>query len=252
MTGMLRSLVLIGGLGLVPAVAGPTPTEFTLKAADGVTIYAQAWTAQMPAAPTILLFHQAGSSKSEYAPLGPRLAQLGYNALAIDQRSGGDLYQPVNETVQHLGRSEGYPAVLPDMEAALAWATRTHPHAAVYAWGSSYSAALVFALAAAHPHEVNAVIAFSPGEYLDDKHFVRDAARRVHVPVFVDSAADAQEERNARAIFDAVASPVKVDYVPKAGIHGSSTLREDRDTDGAAENWDAVTAFLAKLPRSRP
>jgi hypothetical protein len=72
------------------------------------------------------------------------------------------------------------------------------------------------------------------------------------VPVFVDSAADAEEERNARAIFDAVASPVKEDYVPKAGIHGSSTLRADRDADGAAENWDAVTAFLAKLPKSRP
>jgi dienelactone hydrolase len=248
---MLRSLVLIGGLGLVPGVAGPAPATVTFNAADGVTIYARAWTAEQPGAPTILLFHQAGSSKSEYAPLGPRLAQLGYNALAIDQRSGGDLYSPTNETVQHLGRSEGYPAVLPDMEAALSWAERTHPHAPVYVWGSSYSAALVFALAAKHPHEIGAVIAFSPGEYLDDKHFVRDAARKVHVPVFIDSAADPQEERSARDIFDAVASRTKEDYVPQAGIHGSSTLREDRDPAGAAENWTAVTAFLAKLHRAQ-
>jgi alpha-beta hydrolase superfamily lysophospholipase len=249
---MLRALVLIGGLGLVPAAPGPVPTEFTLKAADGVVIYARAWAAEAPGAPTILLFHQAGSSKSEYAPLGPRLAELGYNALAIDQRSGGDLYQPPNETVQHLGRSEAYPAVLPDMEAALAWARQTHPHAPIYAWGSSYSAALVFALAARHPHEIDAVIAFSPGEYLDDKHFVRDAAKRVRVPVFIDSAADADEERSARAIYDAVAASTKEDYVPKAGIHGASTLRADRDPDGAAENWTAVTAFLAKLPGPRP
>jgi dienelactone hydrolase len=244
---MLRTLVLIGGMGLVPGVAGPAPAPVTLSAADGVTIYGRAWSATAADAPTILLFHQAGSSKSEYAPLGPRLAQLGYNALAIDQRSGGDLFTPTNETVQHLGRSESYPAVLPDMEAALAWAERAHPHAPVYVWGSSYSAALVFALAAKHPHEIAAVLAFSPGEYLDDKHFVRDAARKVRVPVFVDSAADPQEERNARAIFDAVPSRVKVDYVPQAGIHGSSTLREDRDPAGAAENWTAVTAFLAKL-----
>jgi alpha-beta hydrolase superfamily lysophospholipase len=248
---MLRALVIIAGLGLVPAVPGPAPAELTLKAADGVTVYARAWTAAAPGAPTILLFHQAGSGKSEYEPLGPRLAQLGYTALAIDQRSGGDLYAPPNETVQHLGHSEGYMAVLPDMEAALAWAKQTHPGAPVYVWGSSYSAALVFALAARHPHDIAAVLAFSPGEYLPDKHFVHDAARRVHVPVFIDSAADADEERNARSIYDAVASTVKEDYVPKAGIHGSSTLRADRDPDGAAENWDAVSAFLAKL-RARP
>jgi dienelactone hydrolase len=248
---MLRTLVLIGGLGLVPGVAGPAPDALTLKAADGVDVYAQAWKGETPSAPTILLFHQAGSGKSEYAPLGPRLATLGYNALAIDQRSGGDLYAPTNETVQHLGHSDTYLAVLADMEAALAWAKRTHPQAPIYVWGSSYSAALVFALAAKHPHEIAAVLAFSPGEYLDDKHFVRDAARKVRVPVFIDSAADRTEERNARDIFDAVASPVKVDFVPTAGIHGSSTLRMDRDPAGAGENWNAVTAFLAKLP-ARP
>ncbi len=248
---MLRSLVLLGGLGLVPAAAGPDPASLSLIASDGVAIYARAWSAESASAPTILLFHQAGSSKSEYAPIGPRLAQLGYNVLAIDQRSGGDLYQPTNETVQHLGHSEPYPAVLPDMEAALAWAKHAHPRSPVYVWGSSYSAALVFAFAAKHPHDIAAVIAFSPGEYLDDKQYVQDAARHVHVPVFIDSAADPAEERNARAIYDAVASPVKVDYVPKAGIHGSSTLRTDRDPAGAAENWAAVTAFLAKLP-ARP
>jgi alpha-beta hydrolase superfamily lysophospholipase len=245
---MLRTLVLIGGLGLVPGVVGPPPTSITLKAADGVDVYARAWKGNSETAPTILLFHQAGSGKSEYAPLAPRLVELGYNALAIDQRSGGDLYAPTNETVQHLGHSESYLAALPDLEAALAWAKRTRPQSPVYVWGSSYSAALVFALAAKHPHEVAAVLAFSPGEYLDDKRYVRDAARHVHVPVFIDSAAGADEERAARAIFDAVASPVKEDFVPKAGIHGSSTLREDRDPAGAAENWSAVTDFLGKLP----
>ncbi|MBD5654567.1 MAG: alpha/beta hydrolase [Candidatus Eremiobacteraeota bacterium] len=197
-------------------------------------------------APVILLFHQADSSKSEYSPIAPRLVSLGYNVVAIDQRSGGDLYAPGNETVQHLGKSQPYLDALPDMDAALAYARRRFPGAPVAAWGSSYSAGLVFAFAAKHPHDVAAVLAFSPGEYFSDKHFVRNAAKHVRVPAFVDSASEAEEERNARAIYDALKSPLKVDFVPKAGVHGSSTLRDDRDAPGATENWDAVTAFLAR------
>jgi len=50
-------------------------------------------------------------------------------------------------------------------------------------WGSSYSAALVFLLAARHPGDVNGVVAFSPGEYLSKGTAVRDAARKAEVPL---------------------------------------------------------------------
>jgi dienelactone hydrolase len=245
---MLRTMAILAGMGLVPQAAPPPIAELVLKAADGVSIYAQSYPGASPQNPVILLFHQAGSSKSEYAPIAPRLAELGYNVLAIDQRSGGDLYEPPNETVQHLGHSTPYLDVLTDMDAALEWAEREHPGAPVYAWGSSYSAALVFAFAARHPREVRAVLAFSPGEYLPDKRFVEKAARHVSVPVFIDSASDPNEERNAQAIFSVLPSRLKEQYRPKNGVHGSSTLRLDRDPDGAAENWSEVAAFLAKLP----
>jgi pimeloyl-ACP methyl ester carboxylesterase len=137
--------------------------------------------------------------------------------------------------------------VLPDMDAALAWAQKTYPGAPVYAWGSSYSAALVFAFAAKHPLEIAAVLSFSPAEYFPDKQFVKKAARHVRVPVFIDTASDPGEEQQGRVIFDALRSRVKVDYVPKNGVHGSSTLRTDRDPQGADENWAAVTAFLGRL-----
>ncbi len=244
---MLHALFLIANLGLVPPVSS-APLDLVLTAPDGVKVFAQSYAAPNPNAPVILLFHQAGSNKSEYAPIAPRLVQLGYNALAIDQRSGGDLYAPPNQTVAQLGRSTPYRDVLPDMEAALAWAKRSHPHVPVYVWGSSYSAALAFPFAAAHPRDVAALLAFSPGEYLDDKSAVRAAARHVSVPVFIDSGSDPQEVANARAIFAAVASKHKVEYVPAHGIHGSSTLRSDRDPSGADENWRAVSAFLKDLP----
>ena len=246
---MLRTLVIAAGMGLVPLVAPPTPAPLVLKAADGVAIYADSYPSGSTSAPVILLFHQANAGKSEYATIAPRLAQLGYNVLAIDQRSGGGLYQPPNETVQHLGVSAPYMSVLPDMDAALAWAKHAYPHARVYAWGSSYSAALVFGFAVKHPRDIAAVLAFSPGEYLPDKTYVAKAARHVAVPVFIDSASDPQEEANARAIYAAVRSRVKEDYVPQNGVHGSSTLRADVDPDGTDENWTAVIAFLEKLPR---
>ncbi len=91
------------------------------------------------------------------------------------------------------------------------------------------------------------MLAFSPGEYLADKNAVRAAARQVTVPVFIHSASDPQEVRNARRIFSAVASRFKVQKVPAHGIHGSSTLRSERDWAGAAENWAAVTAFLKRV-----
>jgi len=160
---MLPLLVLVAGLGLVPKPPSPAPGPVSFTASDGVTIYANSYVAQSPTAPVILLFHQAQSSKNEYAPIAPQLVSLGYNVIAIDQRSGGDLYPPANETVQHLGKSADYIDVLPDMDAALDYAKRTYPNSPVYAWGSSYSAALVFAFAAKHPKDIAAVIAFSPG-----------------------------------------------------------------------------------------
>ena len=249
---MLRSFALIAAMGLVPKLVLPTATPAMLIARDGVVIAADVYTGSSPVAPVILLFHQAGSGKAEYAPIAPRLVLLGYNAIAIDQRSGGDLYAPTNATVARLGHSAPDLDVLRDMDAAFAYARRLFPSAPVYLWGSSYSASLVFAFAAKHPHHVSAVLAFSPAEYFSNKHFVRKAARNVRVPVFLDSASDPAEERAAREIGDATHSRLKVDFVPHAGVHGSSTLRDDKNAAGTAENWDAVTEFLARVRALAP
>lgn len=227
------------------AGAQTTPTPVTLQARDGVSISGLAYEAAHPNA-VILLFHQAGSSKGEYATIAPRLAAAGYTALAIDQRSGGSLYGP-NETASRLGKQASYEDAKPDLAAALDWAAARH--LPIVLWGSSYSAALVFEVAAEHDDQVNAVIAFSPGEYLRNKGVVARASAQVHAPIYVTSSPDADEVRAARAILAASPARVKTQFVPKAGVHGSSTLIEARDPRGAAENWDHVLAFLAALPK---
>jgi dienelactone hydrolase len=198
--------------------------------------------------PLILLFHQAGSNKAEYAPIAPRLVAAGYDALAVDQRAGGDLFAPGNETAKQLHREATFLEAYVDLEHALAFAKTALHRQTVYAWGSSYSASLVFQLAADHSHDVAAVLAFSPGEYFEDHHKVAHDAARVTCPVFIDSAATAGEEAAARAIYDVVPSDHKTLHVPPVGIHASSTLRSDRDPAGAADNWASVLAFLRTLP----
>ena len=232
----------------VPEEAAATPGEaqpVTLTAADGVTVHGLYYPADEAKA-TILLFHQAGSNKAEYATIAPTLAKAGYNALAIDQRSGGDMFGASNATVQGVGSStEDYVAALPDLEAALAWGrTKGEP---VIVWGSSYSAALVFLLAAKHPGEVAALLAFSPGEYLTDKQAVKRAAASLKIPLFVTSAPDREEVDAARSILSAAKGDGNQQYVPEAGVHGSSTLIAAKNPDGAARNRTAAMAFLAGL-----
>lgn len=223
----------------------------TLTAADGVKVAGVYTGVDKPKA-LILLFHQAESGKDEYATIAPRLATWGYASLRIDQRAGGALFGG-NETATgvgvkpgHVATSAEYLAARPDLEAALAWATAKK--LPVILWGSSYSASLVFLLAADHPGDVKAVMAFSPGEYFDDKTLVARAAARVKAPVFVTSAQDGHEIDEARTILAAVPGKDKEQFVPKqGGVHGASTLLRAKNKDGAEPAWAAVIAFLGKV-----
>lgn len=223
------------------AEQSPAAVPVTLTAADGVKVAGLYYRASNPKA-MILLFHQAGSSKAEYATIAPRLIAAGYSALAIDQRSGGHLFGS-NETVAALGRSADYLEAQRDLQAALTWAKGQG--APVILWGSSYSAALVFRVAT--DPTVKAVLAFSPGEYLGDGAPVGAAARKVKTPIFVTSASDAGEIAAAKAILAASPATAKQQYVSANGVHGSSTLIPARNPVGAAANWDAVLAFLRSV-----
>lgn len=232
-----------GGGGSPAGKALPRHPE-NFKAADRVPIVGFEYENSAPKA-VILLFHQAGSSKYEYDTIGPRLADMGYTALAIDQRSGGTLFGD-NSTVAVVGGSKSYAQAKQDLQGAVNWAR--DKKLPIILWGSSYSAALVFQVAAENPDAIRAVLAFSPGEYLDQPDAVKTAASRLRVPVFVTSAKDPKEVAAAKAILDAVPIKQKVQFVPlTAGVHGSSTLIPDKNPAGAQENWRAVADFLHQV-----
>lgn len=240
--------LMVGLIALAAPGFAAAAETVSFVARDRVEVFADYYKAASKARPLVLLFHQAGSNRGEYATIAPVLVGLGFGALAIDQRAGGTSWGRANETVQHLGHSAGFAAALADLEAAMTWARASGHTGKLIVWGSSYSAALVFLLAAEHQNEIAAVLAFSPGEYLDGSASVRRAAAQLSMPLFVTSAKESGEIAAARTILDAAPAAVKTQFVPRAaGIHGSSTLRTDRNPKGAEENWHAVKAFLGKL-----
>ena len=249
MTTLRNLLGLMVGLtaATTPGI-GVAAEAVSFAARDRVQVFADYYPAERDAAPLILLFHQAGSNRGEYAAIAPVLVKLGFAALAVDQRSGGTAWGRANETVQHLGHSAGFAEALPDLEASLQWAKANGRGGKPIVWGSSYSAALVFLLAAKHPDDIAALLAFSPGEFVGAAGSVRRAASQLSLPIFVTSAKEAGEIAAAKALIDAAPSTVKSQFVPRiGGVHGSSTLRADRNAKGAEENWDAVRAFLARV-----
>jgi dienelactone hydrolase len=230
----------VTAIGLLHAGAvDAQPVSFQTK--DDVTVFGDFRPALKEPRGTIVLFHMAGSNKSEYAPLAPVLNDAGFATLAIDQRSGGDFWGAENLTAAGLQGNPDYADALPDMEAALAFAS-AQGIGPVAVWGSSYSSALVFVLAARHP-EVKALLAFSPAEYISGYSIEAEASKLV-IPVFVTSASDDGEIASARRLALAVGGHRAVQYIPTSGVHGSSTLRSDQNPQGAVENWRHVMAFL--------
>ncbi|MEP6899308.1 MAG: alpha/beta hydrolase, partial [Rhodanobacter sp.] len=197
-----------------------------LRSNDAVAIHGTLTQAMPHNDKVLLLFHQAGANRHEYDSLIAGFNTLGYDTLAIDQRSGGDLFGGHNETVQALGKSADYLDAAPDLDATLAWARARH-YGTIVAVGSSYSSSLVILLAARHPQGLSAIASFSPGEYFDDKHLIKDAAAKVTIPFYITT--DPDESANVADVLSKAHNSHVVHYQPQAGVHGASTLVESRD-----------------------
>jgi len=242
---VLRSCwVLFLLLGSLAVAEGPEAVRLTAE--DGVQIRGDLYALPSDAkktAPIVLLFHQAGASRHEYGTIAARLNDLGFHALAIDQRSGGDRWGE-NATVAKLGESSDYLDALADLEAAWTWVTGAGYSGKKLVWGSSYSAALVFLLAAEHP-DIDGVLSFSPGEYLGSRtDEVRKAARKVEQPVLV--LTPENERDRANTVFEVIPGDTKLLVIPEEAVHGSSMLVPGRNS-AADEIWPEVVTFLEQF-----
>lgn len=258
----MRHRKLILGVAFLWAVgwASTSPAEASFRSIDfptagGLEARADLYAPQGKSPTLILLFHQAGWSRGEYRQIAPKLVELGYQVMAVDQRSGKGVNGVPNETAARAakkGLPRDYLHAYADLEAALTYA-RDKLHAKrVIAWGSSYSASLVLRLGAEHPNEVTAVVAFSPGEYFKQSKgptYVQDLAKRVNQPLFITSAK--QERAQVEPIFEASPSKQKILFTPASkGQHGSRALWEqwpDHDV-----YWAAIKGFLSEYAPPKP
>lgn len=224
-------------------------TDFTgktieIKTKDGITITADIYETSKEA-PYILLFHQANFSRGEYREIAPKLNKMGFNCIAIDQRSGKAVNGVTNET--HLNakkqhKKTKYPDALTDLETTLEYAQNTLKAKKIILWGSSYSAALVLYLAS--QNKVAGVLSFSPGEYFTLKSKkIQDYASQINCPVFITSSKS--EEKDWKSIYNEINAD-KIFFLPKtAGFHGSKALWESKK--GHQEYWKAVKSFLEQF-----
>lgn len=253
---MMRNQLLFSIALCVPLFVGGTAAAdqpyrtISITASDGLAITADLYLAHKdPQTPFIVLFHQAGWSRGEYREIAPRLNELGFNCMAVDQRSGGSVNGVDNQThtrAKKAKKGTTYVDALDDMRASLRYAREHHGKGKLIAWGSSYSSALVVRLAGTEPDLADASLAFSPGEYFaklgKSKTWIGEAASKIDKPLFITSAR--REHDSWKDIYAAVASPHKWSYLPESkGNHGSRALWEK--FSDSPDYWRAVTAFLA-------
>lgn len=219
------------------------------QAKDGVTIKADVYKIKDDNAPYILLFHQASYSRGEYREIAPKLNKLGFNCIAIDQRSGKEVNGVINETFHNAKKANKgtkYPDAFIDLETTLEYAKNELKAKKVIVWGSSYSSSLVFCLGAKYKDKVQGVLSFSPGEYFTlESKTIESYAVQVTCPVFITSAKN--EQGQWQDIYDNIKSQ-KAFYLPETkGFHGSKALWSSNK--GHQNYWKAVEKFLRQFQK---
>jgi pimeloyl-ACP methyl ester carboxylesterase len=218
--------------------------KVSFMATDGLRITADLYEVD-PDKPYILLFHQAGYSRGEYKETTGKFIKFGYNCLAVDLRSGGEINFIQNHTALvavQKGYSTDYMSSKKDIKAAIDWVKERSKKPVVLV-GSSFSASLCLMVAKDNP-DVKAVVVFSPGEFFGAEVSVQNEIKNLDKPVF--AASSHRELPYVDTILSFVPSTNKTIFAPKkGGEHGSKSLW--RNNPSSQEYWLALTMFFSKL-----
>ncbi|MFY0698845.1 MAG: alpha/beta hydrolase [Balneola sp.] len=217
------------------------------KSKDGLAVSGNLYEID-PKKPVILLLHQANYNKYEYADIAPKLNEMGYNVLAIDQRSGGSFAGKENETFQRAtkrGDAEiSFIDAEQDVEAAVNYLNKKY-NQKVTVWGSSYSSALALFIGVDNEH-VNGIISFSPGNYFGDtKPTLSSLFKELDKPFLVTSSKEEATDLS-KELEGATLNDNQSQFIPEGdGFHGSRAVWEGQK--GAEEYWKAIIEFLNAL-----
>jgi dienelactone hydrolase len=215
------------------------------SAADGLQIRGDLYL-RNPKLPFIILCHQAGSNRSEFYDIAPRLLNLNYNCLAIDLRAGGNVGFTDNETATR-AKSESRPSQLldarGDLTAAIAYA-KQFSNQPVILFGSSYSASLCLLEAVNNPR-VQAVVAFDPGEYFQPRINMSDEIGEFDKPLFI--SATQPEISYLQKMTRGIPAGLITLFKPEKGNGVQGTRALTGEGESLDEYWFALMMFFKKL-----
>jgi pimeloyl-ACP methyl ester carboxylesterase len=218
----------------------------TFLAADSVEVTADFYRSERTTDPYILFFHQAGSCRGEYLEIAPKLRKLGYNCLAVDLRYGDSEGFLKNETAlaaKSLGLNPQPVDSKADILAAINFAYN-RIHKPLILFGSSYSASLCLMIAA-HEPKVEAVIAFSPGEFFEPGISVKNEIAGLSKPAFI--ASTRPEIPYVKELTQHLNSDQITLISPKKGngVHGAKALW--MTSESSDEYWLSLMLFFRQL-----
>lgn len=216
----------------------------TFPSLDEVTITADKYVVSTQK-PYLILLHQAGYSRGEYRETAPKLANLGFNCLAVDLRSGNEVNFVKNQTAKDAakkGKPNGYLDAQQDITAAINYVAGISNKPIILV-GSSYSASLAL-VEATNNFKVKALVVFSPGEYFNEELNVKKTTSMLYVPVLATSSR--MEFEPMKKMLNHLKPKHLTLFKPsKEGVHGSRALWESNPNH--EEYWMALTQFFSQL-----
>ena len=216
----------------------------TFPSLDEVTITADKYVVSTQK-PYLILLHQAGYSRGEYRETAPKLANLGFNCLAVDLRSGNEVNFIKNQTAKDAkekGKPNQYLDAQKDITAAINYVASISKKPIILI-GSSYSASLAL-VEATNNFKVKALVVFSPGEYFNEELNVKKATSMLYVPVL--ATCSRMEFEPMKEMLDHLKPNHLTLFKPsKEGVHGSRALWESNPNH--EEYWMALTQFFSQL-----
>jgi alpha-beta hydrolase superfamily lysophospholipase len=200
--------------------------DITLTTADGIKLAATHWLGPASNDRCVVLVHQLGSTREEWAPL---IAKLRGKAeiLAFDLRGHGDSRRGPHGLISYRDfNGTDWGNAVRDLDAATAWLGERGYRASdcIYV-GSSIGSTLVIRWAGAHP-DAGALVLLSPGLDYQGLNILDAAAKFAH-PVLVVYSGEPGMSTTINRL--AQTWGTRVELEPVEGIeHGISMLTDDR------------------------
>ena len=215
----------------------------TFKTSDSLEVTADFYETYAESNKYMLMFHQAEYSRGEYQQIASRIIKLDINCLAVDLRYGNEVNFINNETAMR-ARLDGHSISMMDCEkdilAAIDYVYNMDSTAKIFLMGSSFSGSLCLKVAKDR-NDIQAVIAYSPGEFFTD-FSVEEYLKGLNTPTYIGCSRN--EYSYASQLAEGITSTKSVIFRPEGsgGMYGACNLWWNSDT--SEEFWLSLLFFL--------